>query len=290
MELIASFGWVIQWYSEFCNDIIHHTQSTIGRGFTFDDPDMWANVTLLIAAYHYFKYNVIVYMDTNEYDTNFLFVKGDFYYALNALLYTICSMRDNDFFWFMPTNGRLPNIPEMARAYYYSAGVSSPGLGSSSTDSIGSPTSSASSGGHADGPQVGWWHVMSFFRFAFAPVYFVFGSFPSKARSRSSMSTGGNGNNSSSSGGGGILRLSPSNSFVSAALKASKSEQDLENLIFSNSREHDLAARMDVAPRSGRVSSSADYSVSQLTASGMVSAGLQGNSLVHSTSGPANAR
>ena len=116
------------------------------------DPDVWANLTLVLGAGYYLQYNATVYLDPSQvsdelvvclsvivttdddgmllpplshcnqpitslpaslrptesqYEDNYLYVVGDFWYLVNAVLYTVCSMRDAECFWFMPCNGRL---------------------------------------------------------------------------------------------------------------------------------------------------------------------------------------
>ena len=39
---------------------------TVGRGFTLDDPDVWANLTLVLGAGYYLQYNAIVYLDPSQ--------------------------------------------------------------------------------------------------------------------------------------------------------------------------------------------------------------------------------
>ena len=50
-------GWLVQWYVGYIDDLRDHPSHCIGRGFTFDDPDFWANVTLIMAASYYLQVN-----------------------------------------------------------------------------------------------------------------------------------------------------------------------------------------------------------------------------------------
>jgi len=77
LELAMSFGWVWQWFVEYRSDLIRDPFSCVGRGFTLDDPDVWANITLIVAASYYVAYNVTVFMDYSRYDTCNLYVVGD---------------------------------------------------------------------------------------------------------------------------------------------------------------------------------------------------------------------
>lgn len=117
VELFAAIGWTIQWQVCFINDFQRQPDTTIGRGFTLDDPDCWANITLIMAASYYLYYNIRVLKDYNYYETSDLYETADQWYFANAILYTICSLRDCDFFWFMPAAGRFPNIIHMALAH-----------------------------------------------------------------------------------------------------------------------------------------------------------------------------
>ena len=82
-----------------------------------------------MGAGYYVQYNAIVYLDPTQYETNYLYIIGDFWYLVNAMIYTTCSMRDAEWFWFMPCNGRLQDFVEMARLHYFSAEVVVSGLG-----------------------------------------------------------------------------------------------------------------------------------------------------------------
>lgn len=115
LELLASLGWVVQWYVDYCTDLLVNPLSCIGRGFTLDDPDLWGNVTLLLAAGHYFSYNLTIVSDPSQHDRCLLYELGDRLYALNSMCYLLCALRDSDAFFFMPTNGRLPDLVALAR-------------------------------------------------------------------------------------------------------------------------------------------------------------------------------
>ena len=64
----------------------------------------------MLGAGYYLQYNAAVYFDPSQYEDNYLYVVGDFWYLVNAVLYTVCSMRDAECFWFMPCNGKLQVI------------------------------------------------------------------------------------------------------------------------------------------------------------------------------------
>jgi len=70
-------------------------------GWTLQDPDLWANLTILVAAALYCLYNCQLWL-LNDYGTNFLYTYGDFFYFINAVSYLLASMRDNNVFKTVP--------------------------------------------------------------------------------------------------------------------------------------------------------------------------------------------
>jgi len=100
IEMLAAFGWVTSWYFTYLR--------LPGRGFTLDDPDIWANFTIVIAAVIYIAYNVQLQLDPSQYGADLLYVVADKMYMANALLYLMGSLRDIGWFWFMPTAGKFP--------------------------------------------------------------------------------------------------------------------------------------------------------------------------------------
>jgi hypothetical protein len=114
LEVIATVGWLLQWYIEFRKDLVCRPQLCKGRGFTLDDPDCWANISLVIAAGYYFVYNIVIYKDYAFFESSTLYYQGDLWYLANAVCYVICSLRDCDFFWFMPLAGHFPDFEQMA--------------------------------------------------------------------------------------------------------------------------------------------------------------------------------
>jgi hypothetical protein len=112
IEVIAAFGWNYQWYAVYIEEYQTTPETTIGRGLTLDDPDLWANITIDIGAIYYLYYNLSLFaMNFNNYDTNYIFVTGDIFYFINSVLYTIASLRDCDLFWYLPTAGIWPKYP-----------------------------------------------------------------------------------------------------------------------------------------------------------------------------------
>jgi len=100
IEMLAAIGWVTTWYFTY--------QRVPGRGFTFDDPDTWANFTIIAPAVIYIVYNVQLQIDPSNYGADFLYVIADKIYMANAVCYFLASLRDVGWFWFMPTSGRFP--------------------------------------------------------------------------------------------------------------------------------------------------------------------------------------
>lgn len=112
VEVIAAFGWNYQWYVVYIEEYRTSRHTTIGRGLTLDDPDLWANITIDIGALYYLYYNISLFvMKFDNYDTNYIFVTGDIFYFINSLIYTVASLRDCDVFWYLPTAGIWPDYP-----------------------------------------------------------------------------------------------------------------------------------------------------------------------------------
>ena len=115
LECVAAIGWVYQWYTEYALDLRLRPKQCQGRGWTLDDPDLWANASLIIAAIYYITYNVVISIDNYQYyNTCSLYFWGDFWYLINAICYVLCAMRDCDCFWFMPVGGKFPDFDRMA--------------------------------------------------------------------------------------------------------------------------------------------------------------------------------
>jgi len=118
IELGAAIGWVAQWRAVLLADYLRSPESTLGRGFTLDDPDMWANISVIVGAGLYVQYNLIVVINPSHYETSDIYVTGDLWYLSNALFYLLCSFRDCEFLWFMPIAGRFPNLIALASAHH----------------------------------------------------------------------------------------------------------------------------------------------------------------------------
>jgi hypothetical protein len=136
VELIATFGWNIQWYLDYMQDLLLNPIACVGRGFTLDDPDSWANVTLVIAASFYFRYNMVVLFNGSVYEKCTIYEQGDLWYAINSVCYLLCSLRDSELFWFMPTNGKLIDLSYMARMHNLTSGSNAVSISTNDTELV----------------------------------------------------------------------------------------------------------------------------------------------------------
>lgn len=102
VELLAACGWATTWYMTYPRQP--------GRGWTLDDPDIWANVSIITPGVMYIVYNVQLQLHPHRYGGNFLYVIADKIYMGNSVLYFICSLRDVGWFWFLPTAGSFPDF------------------------------------------------------------------------------------------------------------------------------------------------------------------------------------
>ena len=101
IEFAACIGWFLVWYATYDRNIV-------GRGWTLDDPDLWANALLMIPSVIYLVYNAQILHDPSSYGSNTLYELGDLLYAIGSLFYLFASLRDDGWFFFMPTAGKLP--------------------------------------------------------------------------------------------------------------------------------------------------------------------------------------
>ena len=79
---------------------------TIGRGFTFDDPDTMAWLTTVISSIIYLVYYVQMNVDPLQYNTNWLYTYGDIVYFIGACYFICAALRDDNWFWFLPFAGQ----------------------------------------------------------------------------------------------------------------------------------------------------------------------------------------
>jgi hypothetical protein len=139
VEVFAAFGWIWSWHVEYLELIASTSGPISSRGWyelcilccsklnvnethghllydiirTFDDPDLTANMTIAVAAIIYFMYNCQVIADFDQYETNKLYQLGDQVYLINSCLYLLASLRDCQWFWFMPRFGQYKTIKEI---------------------------------------------------------------------------------------------------------------------------------------------------------------------------------
>lgn len=103
IELLACVGWLITWHLTYVR--------VPGRGYTLDDPDVWAMLTIFAGSMIYLTYNIQILRHPEWYLSNELF------YASNGVLYLLASLRDDGWFFFMPLAGGFPDPAGQARLY-----------------------------------------------------------------------------------------------------------------------------------------------------------------------------
>jgi hypothetical protein len=133
IEMVAALGWVLIWFKYYTREHQHHP-APLSAGWTLQDPDLWANASLLCAAFIYAYYNISV-LALENYTENTLYQIGDFAYFANACFYLISSMRCAGVFWWCPTflSLRLPCEPRNPK--FSSGMISSDDSSSSSSNS-----------------------------------------------------------------------------------------------------------------------------------------------------------
>ena len=99
VELFASVGYCWVWWT------IHERRP--GRGMTVWDLDAWCQLFLVASSLVYFYYYVDVTAKPNRYATNFEYKTADTMYFVGALMYVAAEMRDQDFFFWLPSLPRF---------------------------------------------------------------------------------------------------------------------------------------------------------------------------------------
>jgi hypothetical protein len=79
---------------------------TLGRGFTFDDPDTIAYLTTTISSFIYLRYNIHINIYPEDYGRNISYKYGDILYFIGAFYYIFAALRDENCFWFLPLAGQ----------------------------------------------------------------------------------------------------------------------------------------------------------------------------------------
>eukprot|EP00299_Pterocystis_sp_00344_P008429 c3192_g1_i1.p1 GENE.c3192_g1_i1~~c3192_g1_i1.p1 ORF type:complete len:226 (-),score=21.76 c3192_g1_i1:57-734(-) len=98
VEILAAIGWTYTWWYTY-------NRAIPARGWTLDDPDLWACLFIVIPSFIYFAYNVQIICNLHEFGSNLLYVKADICYFVGAVCYLLAAMRDAGWFYFMPVAG-----------------------------------------------------------------------------------------------------------------------------------------------------------------------------------------
>lgn len=94
---------IMSWYRTYTR--------TIGRGYTFDDPDTVAYTLTTLSSFIYITYNIQIITDLEQYGTNDLYVKGDIIYSVGAFFYLWANLRDDGWLWWLPLAGQYGVAP-----------------------------------------------------------------------------------------------------------------------------------------------------------------------------------
>jgi hypothetical protein len=78
----------------------------IGRGYTLEDPDMIAILSLLANAIIYLVYNIQINVSPEHYETNTLYKSADVLGFIEACFCVLACLRDDHWFWFLPLAGQ----------------------------------------------------------------------------------------------------------------------------------------------------------------------------------------
>lgn len=84
---------------------------TLGRGFTLDDPDTVAWAATSISSIVYMVYNIQINVDPTQYGCNYLYTYGDIVYFIGSCYYVFATLRDENWFWFLPVQGQYRVAP-----------------------------------------------------------------------------------------------------------------------------------------------------------------------------------
>ena len=89
---------MISWYLTYTR--------ILGRGYTFDDPDVMSCITIVTSAIVYIVYNVQLTVAPQDYETNMLYKFGDIVGFVEACFCIFACLRDDNWFWFLPLAGQ----------------------------------------------------------------------------------------------------------------------------------------------------------------------------------------
>lgn len=98
IEILAALGWCFTWW-------LTYPRGQPGRGWTFDDPDIWANIFIVVPSIFYVVYNAQILADPLNYCCNTLYTQGDTLYAIGSVFYLFAALRDDGYFGCMPAGG-----------------------------------------------------------------------------------------------------------------------------------------------------------------------------------------
>ncbi|CAF3907702.1 unnamed protein product [Rotaria sordida] len=97
-EICAAIGWMLSWYMTYTR--------TIGRGFTFDDPDTMGYLTTTSNTLMYLVYNIQLNIYPEQYGTNQIYVYADVLGFIGSVYYILGTLRDENWLWFLPLAGQ----------------------------------------------------------------------------------------------------------------------------------------------------------------------------------------
>ena len=78
----------------------------LGRGYTLDDPDLIASLTVVASAIIYLVYNMQLNLAPQHYETNILYKPADIVGLVEACFCVLACLRDDNWFWFLPLAGQ----------------------------------------------------------------------------------------------------------------------------------------------------------------------------------------
>jgi len=122
-ELCAAIGWYYKYQIETYKSLkfdylifrmiswyLTYTR-TLGRGFTFDDPDTMAYIMTTTNTLIYFVYNIKINIHPEEYGTNQIYAYADILGFIGSVYYVFGTLRDDNWFWFLPLAGQYGIAP-----------------------------------------------------------------------------------------------------------------------------------------------------------------------------------
>lgn len=89
---------MVSWYMTYTR--------TLGRGFTFDDPDTMGYLTTTSNTFIYLAYNIQMNAYPEQYGVNQIFAYADILGFIGSVYYILGTLRDENWFWFLPLAGQ----------------------------------------------------------------------------------------------------------------------------------------------------------------------------------------